>query len=80
MKLSQKEKYLEVGTNGKGEMILIFKKQDMEVDANGVGHIVFSPAEARQFGNVIMKQADAAYHEWWKNKCRAALRAAKGER
>lgn len=49
---------LEVGTTGKGEVII--NHPDLEPDENGVGHIVFSVEEARNLANLLMsKAADA---------------------
>jgi hypothetical protein len=50
---------LEVGTNGKGEVVI--NHPDLEPDENGVGHIVFSVEQARSLANLMMaKAADAA--------------------
>jgi hypothetical protein len=52
---------LEVGTNGNGEVIV--NHPDLKPDENGVGHIVFSARQARQFARLLLKHADAAWHE-----------------
>jgi hypothetical protein len=50
---------LEVGTNGKGEVVI--NHPDLQPDENGVGHIVFSVEQARNLANLLMsKSADAA--------------------
>jgi len=50
---------LEVGTNGKGEVVI--NHPDLEPDDNGVGHIVFSVEQARDLANLLLsKSADAA--------------------
>jgi hypothetical protein len=38
---------LEVGTNGRGEVVV--NHPDLQPDENGVGHIVFSIAQAEAF-------------------------------
>lgn len=48
---------LEVGTF-EGEVIV--NHPDLDPDKNGVGHIVFSPAEARNLARILLKQADIA--------------------
>jgi hypothetical protein len=52
---------LEVGTNGKGEVVI--NHPDLAPDENGVGHIVFSPKQARSLGHLLLKKADEAVHE-----------------
>jgi hypothetical protein len=53
--------YLEVGTNGKGEIVI--NHPQMEVDENGVGHLVFSPNQARYLARLLLKKADEAEGE-----------------
>jgi hypothetical protein len=49
---------LEVGTTGKGEVVV--NHPDLEPDADGVGHIVFSVEQARDLANLLLsKAADA---------------------
>jgi hypothetical protein len=55
------EGFLEVGTNGKGEVVI--NHPDLELDENGVGHIVFSPRQARSLARLLLKNADEAIHE-----------------
>ena len=60
---------LEVGTLN-GEVII--NHPDLEPDADGVGHIVFSPAQARSLAQVLLTQAHEAECE--------AMRAYEAER
>lgn len=49
---------LEVGTNGNGEVVI--NHPDLQPDENGVGHIVFSPRQARHLANLLnLKARDA---------------------
>lgn len=52
---------LEVGTNGQGEVVI--NHPDLETDANGVGHIVFSPRQARHLARILNRKADEADKE-----------------
>ncbi len=52
---------LEVGTNGKGEVVI--NHPDLHPDENGVGHIVFSPRQARGLANLLTKKAVEADKE-----------------
>lgn len=52
---------LEVGTNGKGEVVV--NHPDLQPDENGVGHIVFSPRQARHLANLLNKKAIEADQE-----------------
>lgn len=52
--------YLEVGTNDKHEVVI--NHPDLKPDENGVGHIVFSPGQARRLARYLLKQADIAEH------------------
>jgi len=52
---------LEVGTNGQGEVVVIHP--DIDADKDGVGHIVFSPAQARNFAATLVKKAAEAEAE-----------------
>lgn len=47
--------YLEVGVNTNGEVVV-----NLDKDRNGVGHIVFSPNQARAFANVLISNAQSA--------------------
>lgn len=58
--------FLEVGTNGKGEVVI--NHPDLTPDADGVGHIVFSPAEARDLAMLLLRKANEARHEQVKER------------
>ena len=49
--------FLEVGTD-KGEVVV--NHPDLKPDENGVGHIVFSPDQARNLASLLQKQAQIA--------------------
>lgn len=81
--------FLEVGTNGKGEVVV--NHPDLEPDEKGVGHIVFSVEEARNLANLLMsKAADASVERgdvkttftnysrrlWSEEECRIMVNAA----
>lgn len=53
--------FLEVGTNGSGEVVI--NHLDLKPDSNGVGHIAFSPRQARNLARLLLKHADEAQHE-----------------
>jgi hypothetical protein len=50
---------LEVGVNPDTHEVVI-NHPDLQPDANGVGHIIFSPAQALALAATLMKQAAAA--------------------
>lgn len=52
---------LEVGTNGRGEVVV--NHSDLQPDENGVGHIVFSPRQARNLAKLLNKKAREAATE-----------------
>jgi hypothetical protein len=52
---------LEVGTNGSGEVVV--NHPDLKPDADGVGHIVFSPKQAQHFAFLLLKNVHEAYQE-----------------
>jgi hypothetical protein len=54
------EGFLEIGT-ANGEVIV--NHPDLKPDENGVGHIVFSPNQARNLGGLLYKHADLAQRE-----------------
>lgn len=56
MKLDKVTGHLEVGTNENGEVVV--NHPDLQPDDNGVGHIVFSPGQARGFAASLLRQAD----------------------
>lgn len=51
------ERYLEVGLTPDQREVLI-NHPDIQTDANGCGHIVFSPAQARRLANLLLRKAD----------------------
>ncbi len=53
---------LEVGRNDNFEIVV--NHPDLSPDENGVGHIVFSPRQARQFARLLLKHADEALKEY----------------
>jgi hypothetical protein len=52
---------LEVGTNGRGEVVI--NHPDLEPDENGVGHIVFSPDQAENLARLLRRKAKEARAE-----------------
>lgn len=52
---------LEVGTNGDGEVVI--NHPDLMPDKDGVGHIVFSPEQARRLAWLLQQKAHAAEEE-----------------
>lgn len=52
---------LDVGTNGAGEVVI--NHPDLSPDADGVGHIVFSPAQARNLATLLVRKARDAEEE-----------------
>ena len=52
---------LEVGTNGAGEVVI--NHPDLQPDENGVGHIVFSPEQARRLAFSLQQKANSAEEE-----------------
>jgi hypothetical protein len=50
--------YLEVGLDANNEIVV--NHPDLKPDANGVGHIVFSPAQARNLAQLLLKNAKDA--------------------
>jgi hypothetical protein len=50
--------HLEVGCNDHGEVVINHPK--MDVDAEGVGHLVFSPGQARGLGLLMLRKAAEA--------------------
>jgi len=60
---------LEVGTLD-GEVVV--NHPDLQPDANGVGHIVFSPDQARNLGYLLIRKAEEAEQEarqkYWKER------------
>jgi hypothetical protein len=54
-------KVLEVGTTGKGEVVI--NHPQMQVDENGVGFIIFSPAQANHLAAILIAKAAEAQRE-----------------
>lgn len=50
------EGYLEVGQNDCGEIVV--NHPDLKPDADGIGHIVFSPNQARHLAHLLLSHAD----------------------
>ena len=58
------EGFLEVGCNDKDEIVI--NHPDLKPDENGVGHIVFSPRQARNLAQLLLQnagKAERAIHE-----------------
>ena len=53
--------FLEVGHNEQGEVVV--NHPDLKPDADGVGHIIFSPAEARNLARLLIERADLSDRE-----------------
>ena len=58
--------FLEVGRNDRFEVVI--NHPNLETDENGIGHIVFSPRQARQLAHFLLSQADEAIQEYRKHK------------
>jgi hypothetical protein len=55
--------YLEVGLNDQNEIVI--NHPDLKPDENGVGHIVFSVAQALDLARLLTKHAKEAGRRWW---------------
>lgn len=55
--LLRPENYLEVGLTP-DEREVVINHPDLHVDAAGIGHIVFSPAQARHLAKLLLRKAD----------------------
>jgi hypothetical protein len=51
------ERYLEVGLTP-NEREIVINHPDLQPDAHGVGHIVFSPAQARHLARLLLRKAE----------------------
>lgn len=49
--------FLEVGLSADGKEVIV-NHPDLQPDAQGVGHIVFSPREARDLALLLLRKAD----------------------
>jgi hypothetical protein len=56
--MSKRSGTLEVGFNDAGEVVI--NHPDLDVDEKGVGHIVFSPEQARTLGGLLFVKANEA--------------------
>lgn len=54
--------YLEVGRDAHFQIVV--NHPDLKPDENGVGHIVFSPRQARQFARLLLKHSIEAIEEY----------------
>ncbi|SRR6266550_2405464 len=67
--MNDKSGFLEVGILD-GEVIV--NHPDLQPDGNGVGHIVFSPLQARNLGYLLIRKAEEAEREaqqkYWKER------------
>ena len=54
---------IEVGRNERFEVVV-----NLDHDRNGIGHIVFSPRQARHLANLLMRHATEALVEWRKEQ------------
>jgi hypothetical protein len=55
---------IEVGHNDDFEVVINMSIKDFKVDGNGIGHLCFSPKQARHLANLIMKHTTEALVEW----------------
>lgn len=55
--LLRPENYLEVGHTPDGREVVI-NHPNLLTDSRGVGHIVFSPAQARALAKLLLRKAD----------------------
>ena len=62
--------YLEVGRDDKYQIIV--NHPYLNPDENGVGHLVFSPRQARHFARLLLKHADQALREWRCSRLRSS--------
>ena len=70
--------HLEVGVNDKGEVVV--NHPDLKPDADGVGHIVFSPGQAQAFANMLNRKAVEAVLDCGDNAlCGGCLRCIKAQ-
>lgn len=65
---------LEVGTNDQGEVVI--NHPDLKPDENGVGHIVFSPRQARNLAELLTKHAGRIEFDAWEKAEFARRKAA----
>lgn len=65
--------FLEVGLNGDGEIVV--NHPDLKPDENGVGHIVFSPNQARNLAQLLNKHANQVDPYVTDDNARSSIRA-----
>jgi hypothetical protein len=53
--------HLWVGTTGDGEVVV--NHPDIDPDKDGKGHIIFSPNQARNLANLLLRKAEEAERE-----------------
>jgi hypothetical protein len=66
--------FLEVGLNDGGEIVV--NHPDLKPDADGVGHIVFSPSQARNFAELLLKHASQSERDRIERETAARRKAA----
>lgn len=60
------EGFLEVGCNEQDEIVI--NHPDLKPDENGVGHIIFSPHQARNLAQLLLDNAASAEREIYRKK------------
>lgn len=58
--------FLEVGCNDEDEIVI--NHPDLKPDENGVGHIVFSPAQARNLATLLVENATKVEDGKWRKR------------
>jgi hypothetical protein len=69
------EGFLEVG-HTEDTFDVVVNHPDLKPDENGVGHIVFSPAQARNLAKLLLEHADEAQHAWFQAQQQKKFKAA----
>lgn len=62
-RIDKVEGFLEVGVNDSFEVVI--NHGDLKPDKDGVGHIVFSPNQARALAQSLLLKAHQADEEFW---------------
>ena len=57
------EGHIEVGTSGRGEVVINTPDMRPSMDENGIAHFMFSPRQARALAMTLMKKAGEAADE-----------------
>jgi hypothetical protein len=60
------EGFLEVGCNDNNEIVI--NHPDLKPDENGVGHVVFSPHQARNLAQLLLDNAASADREIYRKR------------